>query len=356
MASASAAAAAQAEAADSAAPEAPPLDVRWTAPIRSGATAPPLAAGGRLYVATGRQDVKAFTRSGTELWSRQLARGFQAPPVLVEGVLVVAAPHPDAEAHGLDPATGESRWNRVVGDIVQAPLVGDGRVLFLSLNGRLTSLDPRSGEVHWETRVEGLYAGPASAVLDGNDLHTLSGEGLLVHFDAVDGRRQESHRLDAPAAALLRSPAGSLLVVLYDGRVLTFDRSLAAADGDFPTAPVVHAPTGAGERLFVPGSDRILRAFSLGGEGLWSRTFSVAFAGPAAPSPDATRIAIGDLAGTLWTLDAATGGILSRTPTPGGALVASWSTEALAAVTEEGMLLVLDDPPTAPPGAAAGGS
>jgi hypothetical protein len=102
------------------------------------------------------------------------------------------------------------------------------------------------------------------------------------------------------------------------------------------------APGGADPRLVVPGADKTLRAYALGGALLWERPFEVAFAARPAVSADGARLAVGDLAGVVWTLDAATGDVLSRTASPGGAAVPVWTPDGrVAVVTGRGALLLL---------------
>ena len=324
----------------------PPLEVLWRAGIGRGATALPVFAEGRLYVAAARKQVKAFDAGGRELWSRELARGFQASPRLAGGVLLVVAPHPDARAYGLDPETGETLWEREVGDVVQDPLPEPGRAIFVSLGGWVRALDPRSGDLLWETRLEGVF--PGGALLTGGDLVVLSAAGVLYRISAATGAPLGSRDLKTRAApTLLPLPGGDgFLTASFDGRVRGFGFDLAPLTIDFPTAPLLHPPALAGDRLFVPGNDRVLRGFSLSsGERLWERLLPVGVAGPPTPSPDGARVAVGDLAGSVLTLAASDGRLLSHTPTAGEAARPAWAGDRLAVITEGGSLLVLEAQP-----------
>ncbi|MFN2432150.1 MAG: PQQ-binding-like beta-propeller repeat protein [Gemmatimonadota bacterium] len=326
----------------------PPLEILWRGDIRNGATAPALVTPERVYVATARQDVKAFDRARPrELWSQRIGPGFSAPPVLAGGVLVVASPHPDAAAYGLEPATGRRRWESPAGDVAQAPIVSGGRVVLLSVGGRVTAIEAASGDEAWNTRVEGVHPGPASAALTAGGLFTLSAEGTLVRLDPSSGDRLASRRTGRSSVAVLATPGGeSVLAVGHDGTVQAFGREADPLGPPFPTAAMLHAPAAAGDRLVVPGSDRVLRSFALpSGEPLWERAFEVAFAAPPVFSPDAARVAVGDLAGGLWTLDAAAGTLLSRTTGPRAAVVPTWADGVLATVAPGGDLLVLHPEP-----------
>jgi outer membrane protein assembly factor BamB len=327
-----------------------PLQVVWEAGIGQGATAPPAVLGDRLFVATTRKDVKAFDlATGREIWSSDLARGFQASPVPAGPALLVAAPHPDAKALGLNPATGEVLWEREIGDLAQAPVVESGVAVFVSQNGRVAALDVATGEPRWRTRQDGVFTG--GLALSGDDLLVLSAAGVLHRLDARSGEPRGSVELGGGAVpALLGLPDGSgVLAATHAGRVRAYGFDLSTRPLELSVTPMVHPPAlatphgGADPRLIVPGADKVLRAYALAGGAIqWERAFDVAFAARPAVSADGARIAVGDLAGIVWTLDAASGEILSRTPTPGGAAVPVWTPEGrLAVVTSRGSLMLL---------------
>lgn len=326
---------------------APALPILWKTSIGRGASAPALVQGERAYVAGARQEVRAFDAARRRaLWSRKLARGFQAPPVLAAGTLIVVAPHPDARAYALDPATGETRWERKVGDVTQAPLADSARAFFVSLGGWVRALDLRSGKLLWETRLEGVF--PGGALLTGGDLVVLSAAGVLWRLEAATGTRLGSHSLGsaaAPGLAGLRDGSG-FLVATFDGRVQGFAPDLAPLPIDFRTARMLHAPaTGAGSAILAT-RDRAIRAFDLpSGAPLWERPLAVTAAAPPAISPDGSRVAVGDLSGAVWTLAAADGRVLSRTPTRRARALPAWRGEELVVVTEDGALLLLGSVP-----------
>ena len=326
------------------------LRVLWEADLGNGATAPAAALGDRLFVATTRKDVKAFDlATGREIWSKDLARGFQATPVPAGPALLVAAPHPDAKALGLNPATGDVLWERDIGDLAQSPAVESGVAVFVSLNGRIAALDAASGEPRWQKRQDGVF--PGGLALAGDDLLVLSAAGVLHRLDARSGEPLGSVELGSGAApSLLRLPEGSgVLATTYAGRVRGFGFDLSPRPLDFQVAPMVHPPAlatsadGSERRLVVPGADKTLRGYALpGGSLLWERPSEVAFAAAPDVSADGSRIAVGDLAGNVWTLDAATGELLSRTQTPGGAAIPAWTPDGrVAVVTARGDLLLL---------------
>lgn len=338
----------------------PPLAVVWQVGAGRGATAPPLAAGGRLYVATTRSNVKAFElTTGRELWSRGLARGFQASPRLAGDLLIVVSPHPDATAYALDPRNGLTRWTRKVGDVSQAPLVEEARAFFVSLGGWIRAVDTRTGDQLWETRADGIF--PGGSLLADGDLIVLSAAGTLLRLDPGSGRRLGSFDLGSPATPeLVPLPGGGFAAATFDGRIRSFDHELAPGALDVSSAPLQRAP-GAGPGLLVAaGKDRRLRAYALpSGAPLWERDLDALAAAPPAVSSDGGRMAVADLAGAVWTLSAADGTVLGRAELPGAAATPVWIDGRLAVVTDRGALALLEAGPAAgtpAPGTAAAGA
>jgi outer membrane protein assembly factor BamB len=334
--------------------------VVWQVGAGRGATAQPLAAGGRLYVATARSNVKAFElTTGRELWSRGLARGFQASPRLGGDLLVVVSPHPDATAYALDPRTGLTRWTRKVGDVSQPPLVEEARAFFVSLGGWIRAVDTRTGDQIWETRAEGVF--PGGSLLADGDLIVLSAAGTLVRLDPATGRRLGSLDLGSPATPeLVPLPGGGFAAATFDGRIRSFDHELAAGTLDVSSAPLQRAPAAGPGLLVAAGKDRRLRAYALpSGTPLWERDLDALAAAPPAVSPDGGRVAVADLAGAVWTLAAADGAVLGRAELAGAAATPVWVEGRLAVVTDRGTLALLDAGPgagTSAPATAASGA
>jgi outer membrane protein assembly factor BamB len=320
------------------------LPLLWQTDAGRGATASPLVTGERLYLATARKAVKAFDLDGPrELWSRDLARGFQASPRLAGGLLVVVAPHPDAEATGLDPRTGETRWTSKVGDVTQPPLIDGTRVIFVSIGGWVRALDAATGGKIWETRLEGFF--PGGSLLGDGSLIVLSASGTLFRLESATGRRLGSFDLGARATPeLIPLPGGrEFLAATFEGRMRSLGFDLTPGSLDVTGAPLLHAPAAGSGILCAPGKDRRLRAYGLpSGDPIWERPFEVAAAAPPAVSPDGSRIAASTLSGEVWILAAADGRELARTSLNGAPATPVWTNGRLAVVTDGGVLALLD--------------
>jgi outer membrane protein assembly factor BamB len=108
--------------------------------------ATPLVAGDTVYGATLRGEVFALNAtSGTESWIyREEGLEFRARPVLMDGILVVA--DRDGRVRGLDPSTGELRWERNVNaELFADALVYGGELLYVTKDGGLLRVAASDG-------------------------------------------------------------------------------------------------------------------------------------------------------------------------------------------------------------------
>jgi hypothetical protein len=173
----------------------------------------------------------------------------------------------------------------------------------------------------------------------------LSAAGVLYRIQSATGARLgslETGSPEAPGLAALPDDSG-FLAASFGGRVRGYGFELAPLPVDFEITPFFQPPAAGGGRLFVPGIDRLLRAYELpSGAPLWERALPVALAGPAAISDDGSRVAVGDLAGTVWMLDAASGDVRSRNVVSSTAVLPAWAVDRLVVTSEAGLLLLLD--------------
>ena len=205
-------------------PQAFPLATVWTA-VLDAAIEPPLALDERkVYAATRDGSVQAFSRQdGGVAWRVKGMKG-----------LVSAAP---------------------------------GLVVVRTPEGRILSLQPRSGEVRWTA--ESSVSGAIPAVLD-RDLILVAGAGLAA-LDAATGRVVWS----APPGPIVTSlPVGAgaqVIVGEADGTLRGRDRATGASLWTFRTAEALLAPALVDERgeVFVGTSDRRLLRLGPKGQKRW---------------------------------------------------------------------------------------
>lgn len=137
--------------------------------FNSFASSTPCADAARVYVSWtdgSQRYVIAYDHGGKEAWRKMLGafkaqHGSAASPILAAGVLMITndgEEGSDGFIAGLDPATGDEKW-RIARKIDKAsyatPIVlgeGDATQVITTCSAvGATSLDPRTGEVNWET-------------------------------------------------------------------------------------------------------------------------------------------------------------------------------------------------------------
>lgn len=136
----------------------------------SFASSTPCVDAQRVYVAWTTHErftAAAYGHDGALAWKRDLGpyptqHGGAASPIVLEGTLILTVEPEDADGFliGLDTATGETRWRhpRPGGSFTPCatPVAWTGpggrqQVLFASTTFGITSLDPRTGALCWET-------------------------------------------------------------------------------------------------------------------------------------------------------------------------------------------------------------
>jgi len=158
-----------------------PLERVWSVPAGKGSdsasqlTAPPIVAGGLIYVLDAESHVYAFdARSGAAAWDKSLvpediaaggrrwfqifrgsrvneAKGFGGGIAYDNGKLFAATGWGTVVA--LDAKTGNEAWTvRTIVPVHSAPVVADGRVYIITQENQAQALDVNDGRVLWEHR------------------------------------------------------------------------------------------------------------------------------------------------------------------------------------------------------------
>lgn len=133
---------------------------------------PPAIGYGRLFVATGRGVVLAFsTETGERAWSFDAHRCVAASPALSDfahgtvyesflNATPCRAKRPDdGEVIALSVGTAQIRWRRRIGASETSPVVADGRVLVGDWLGKVYALEERTGRIEWEFSTGGPVKG-----------------------------------------------------------------------------------------------------------------------------------------------------------------------------------------------------
>lgn len=154
--------------------------------------APPSVYGDRVYV--GFSDgILASLRldSGGVAWTRDLApehdrfQDVDARAVLAGNTLVAASVA--GGLYGLDPQTGEVRWQQPRAGITGLIEV-DGDVVSTADRGEIMRFSPRDGAGRWRTRFGAKDGAPGDPVQIGNLLAVAISKGGLHFLDAATGR------------------------------------------------------------------------------------------------------------------------------------------------------------------------
>lgn len=148
-------------------------DYVWSSSVGDGiehydSNIKPAVLGDKVFVANRKGEVVAFNlESGDKLWSYDLRDGDDAPlfagashwwnernAKLAGGVAVgfdkVLVGTEDGDVLALNPETGEKVWRvKVKGEVLAAPVAGEGFILVNTGGGRIFALQPDTGEQRW---------------------------------------------------------------------------------------------------------------------------------------------------------------------------------------------------------------
>lgn len=283
-------------------------------PVSSGLT----AVAGRIYLGTRNGEVLAIAQEGGEvLWRAQVPSEVLAAPQANQQLLVVQSV--DGSITALDRTSGEERW---VHSASRPALTLRGTatpqviepVTFVGLpNGRLATLDNRSGQPLWEVRIAVPQGGS-----DMERLVDLAGQPVLTQ----DGR---------------------LYVTSYNGRLVALDarsgETLWAREHSSYLTPLV-----VGDMLFsVNEASHIVAMDADNGSEIW-RVTDLGGRRLTAPAYADGNLVFGDFEGYLHLLDARNGEFTGRTRVDGSRIGVRPLTEGdrIIVLSNEGHLEALE--------------
>jgi outer membrane protein assembly factor BamB len=142
-----------------------PLAWRWTQPTTTPPAGAPVVSGDDVFVAVGNRLFALERESGNLKWRfpqiDPIDGVFRSAPVLVEGTLVAIGTN--RMAYGVDPATGQSKWQINLPDTPFGQPVTTGRYAIVQLgSNRLFAIDTVAGTPFWEAPItvpEGISGG-----------------------------------------------------------------------------------------------------------------------------------------------------------------------------------------------------
>ena len=261
-------------------------DVEWKIDIETPISSALTAIAGQVYLAGNGEVIALDQRDGSESWRARVSSEVLAAPQANQQLLIVQSV--DGHITALDRATGAERWAYTSSQPsltlrgTGTPMVIDP-VSFIGLaNGRLATLDNRTGQPLWELQV------------------------------ATPRGRSEVERLVDLSGQPIITPDGRLFVTSYNGRVV----ALEATQGDLlweANLSSRHTPLLVGNLLYIVTDDSNVVALDAdNGQEVW-RNEDLEDRWLTAPAFAGGRIVVGDFEGYLHLIDAREGDIVGRT-------------------------------------------
>ncbi|WP_447553966.1 outer membrane protein assembly factor BamB [Vreelandella sp. EE22] len=262
-------------------------DRQWRIELDTPLSSALNAIAGQLYLGTRNGEVIAIDqRDGSINWRSRVSSEVLAAPQANQQLLIVQSV--DGQITALDRATGEERWVYTSSQPALTlrgtgtPMVIDP-VTFVGLaNGRLATLDNRSGQPLWDMQI------------------------------ATPRGRSEVERLVDLAGQPVLSPDGRLFVTSYNGRVV----ALEATQGGIlweTSLSSRHTPILVGNTLFVVTDDSQVVALNAdNGQEIW-RNNDLEDRWLTAPAFANGRLVMGDFEGYVHLIDAREGKLVGRT-------------------------------------------
>jgi outer membrane protein assembly factor BamB len=146
-------------------------EILWQKDFGSPLSAPPAAAGDRVYLPLKDGRVVALTlQTGAEIWTHKLAE--PAAGILPVGDRVFIGAK-DNQFHSLKASDGDVKWNWPTGaDLLGLPVLDTKRVYFIALDNILRGHDRNNGSMIWK---QVLPVRPFTGPLLSGDILIVSG-------------------------------------------------------------------------------------------------------------------------------------------------------------------------------------
>jgi outer membrane protein assembly factor BamB len=290
----------------------------------------PTVVEGTLYAASHNGDVTAIAvDTGRRLWSVRLKLPLSAGPEVAEGLVVLAST--DGDIVALDATNGSQRWRKSVGsEVLARPLVANDVVVIRTVDGHVEGLAAADGAGRWSVDEQ-----VPRLTLRGTAPPTLANDRVVAGFDngkvlAIDPRngdvlwdtvvnaprgRTELERLadiDAPA----RVSGDDIFVVGFQGRIAM----LALDSGQIWWARDASSYRGFAmdeQNLYLTNADSVVIAMRRSDGAVQWEQDTMRRRSLTAPAIDGDALVVGDFEGYLHWLDKTTGEIVARRKTDG---------------------------------------
>lgn len=267
---------------------------RWQTDLDVGVSSGLTAVAGQVYLGTRNGEVLALDQSdGSVAWRARVSSEVLAPPQPNNELLVVQSV--DGTITALDRRTGRERWVHTTTEPALTlrgtgtPMVIDPVTFVGFANGRLATLDNRSGQPLWERRI------------------------------AVPRGRSEIDRMVDLGGQPLLTPEGRLYVTSYNGRLAALEAQSGEILWEREHSSYL-TPVLVGDRLFTVNEASHVIAFDAdSGEEVW-RNRDLEGRWLTAPAFADGNLVVGDFEGYLHLIDVQDGRFTARTKIDGSGI------------------------------------
>jgi outer membrane protein assembly factor BamB len=320
----------------------------------------PAVVDGTVYAASHSGLVTAMSaENGRRLWQVKTKLPLSAGPEVAAGYVVLGSS--DGDIIALDASNGSERWRvAIASEILARPLIVNDLVVIRTVDGHLEGLSLVDGSTKWavDEQVPRLtLRGTAPPVLAGDRIIAGFDNGKVLAVDPRNGEvlwdtivnvprgRTELERLadiDSPP----RVAGDDIFVVGFQGRVAM----LARDSGQIWWARDASSYRGFAmdeRNLYLTDADSVVIAMRrTDGAVQWEQD-TMRRRGLTAPAIDGDALVVGDFEGYLHWLDKSTGEIIARQKTDGERITNAAVTdgERVFVQTDSGKLLVFRSGP-----------
>jgi outer membrane protein assembly factor BamB len=296
----------------------------WSVKTKAALSAGPEVAGGVVVLGSSDGDVLALdATNGSQKWKRSIGSEVLARPLIVNDIVVIRTV--DGHVEGLSIADGATKWAvdepvpRLTLRGTAPPVLANDRVIAGFDSGKVLAIDPRNGEVLWDTTVNSPHGRTElERLADIDSPPRISGKDVFVV--GFQGRM-----------AMLALDSGQI----WWARDASSYRGFAMDD----------------DTLYLTNSDSVVIAMRRAdGEIKWEQS-GLRRRALTAPAIDGDALVVGDFEGYLHWLDKATGDIVARTKTDGERITNAAVTDAAGVFvqTDSGKVLAFKSSAKADP-------
>lgn len=286
----------------------------WVVKTKLALSAGPEVGNGLVVLGSSDGDIIALdATNGAQRWRKAIASEILAQPLIVNDVVVIRTV--DGHVEGLSATDGSTKWAvdeqvpRLTLRGTAPPVLAGDRIIAGFDNGKVLAIDPRNGEVMWDTIV--------NSPRGRTELERLSD-------------------IDSPA----RIAGDDIFVVGFQGRVAM----LARDSGQIWWARDASSYRGFtmdDQNLYLTNSDSVVIAMRRSDGAVQWEQATMKRRGLTAPAIDGDALVVGDFEGYLHWLDKSTGAIVARQKTDGERITnaAISDNERVFVQTDSGKLL-----------------